>query len=555
MSYFFQNDTKDIVTESLAGLLSSSHSPVARLDVGNPDINVVVRADWSATMADTYVAVVSGGGSGHEPMHGGFVGAGMLTAAVCGGLFASPSYDAVLSTILHVAGKAGVLLVVKAYTGDCLIFGLAAEKARSLGVRVEMIIFSDDISIPHHPRPRGLAGTILVHKVCGFAAQMGRTLEEVKADAERVMRAVSTIGVSITSCRTPTSTNENRVRPGCAELGLGIHGEPGVEVITTQNVDMIVKRMVQMLAEKRKGEIAILLNNLGGVSELEMGIVCASLLKILKQNENSLTPKLLIGPAQLCTSLDMKGFSISFLELHQGFEEALKAPVNAQGWVQPVEIHDPLVVKARNQDAIARKVYKPSKDAKVESIVKTVCEVLISNEENLNNLDSFVGDGDTGLTFASGSRAVLAALKENKLPCGNLGDLFENIAEILDISMGGSSGILLSILFMNSSIGIKEGKTLQEALLGGVNKMMELGGAKPGFRTMIDSLLPAVEALKDGIEAAALAAEKGVENTKTMEKAGAGRSTYLNSESLKGHADSGASAIAISFRSIANLLK
>ena len=171
MTYFFQNTTKDLVPETVDGFLQYASTPVAKLDVGNPLINVVVRPDWTKEKADKQVAIISGGGSGHEPMHAGFVGEGMLTAAVCGGLFASPSYEAVLSTILHVAGNAGVFVIVKAYTGDCLIFGLAVEKAKALGVKVEMIIFSDDISIPDHPRPRGLAGTILMHKICGYYAE------------------------------------------------------------------------------------------------------------------------------------------------------------------------------------------------------------------------------------------------------------------------------------------------------------------------------------------------------------------------------------------------
>lgn len=559
MSYFFQNTTKDIVPDGVDGFLRYSHTPVAKLDVGSTDINVVIRPDWTKEKADNQVAIISGGGSGHEPMHAGFVGEGMLTAAVCGGLFASPSYDAVLSAILHVTGKAGSFVVVKAYTGDCLIFGLAVEKAKSLGVKVEMIIFSDDISIPDHPRPRGLAGTILMHKILGYYAQQKKSLEEIKKIAHLVMESTRTIGVSLTSCRLPTSTNENRVPPGKAELGLGIHGEPGVEVIDTQNVNEIIDLMVKKLTTpfpNKKDEshlpIAILINNLGGNSNLEMGIVCSSLLKNSFVKEHA---ELIIGPASLCTSLDMKGFSISFISLQSGFADALNAPVQTSAWCNPVQIHEPVVIPARNQLGANKKKHEGSQNEKVETLLRVICNTLIENEAKLNELDAFTGDGDTGLTFASGSRGILAVADKKELPFASLPDLFESIGEILQVSMGGSSGILLSILLLQTASAMRSGKNLQQGLLDGVNKMMELGGAKLGFRTMIDALLPAVEALKDGVDKAATAAEAGAEKTKDMEKAGAGRSTYLNSESLKGHPDAGAVAVAVVFRKIAETLK
>ena len=394
MRYFFQTTTKDIVPDAVTGFLQYSHTPVAKLDVGSQDINVVIRPDWTKEKADHQVAIISGGGSGHEPMHAGFVGEGMLTAAVCGGLFASPSYDAVLSTILHVAGNAGVFVVVKAYTGDCLIFGLAVEKAKALGIKVEMIIFSDDISIPDHPRPRGLAGVILLHKILGYFAQQKKSLEEIKKIAQLVMESTRTIGVSLTSCRLPTSTNDNRVPPNHAELGLGIHGEPGVEVIETQNVNQIVELMVKKLTTpfpQKKDEpnlpLAILLNNLGGNSNLEMGIVCSSLFKNSYVKEHG---ELLIGPSSLCTSLDMKGFSITFISLQSGFAEALKAPVQTHAWCNAVQIHEPVVIPARNQLNAGKKKHEGSQNDKVELLLRVICQKIIENEAKLNELEMVI---------------------------------------------------------------------------------------------------------------------------------------------------------------------
>src|SRR5881394_2231503 len=175
----FLNARETIVTESIDGLLSSSGGKLARLD-GYPHIKVVVRKNWDRRK----VAVVSGGGAGHEPAHAGFVGAGMLTGAVCGEIFASPSVDAVLACIMAVTGAPGCLLIVKNYTGDRLNFGLAAEKAKRLGYAVEMVIVSDDIALPDSSRPRGIAGTLFVHKIAGYLSESGLPLDAVKQGAQ-----------------------------------------------------------------------------------------------------------------------------------------------------------------------------------------------------------------------------------------------------------------------------------------------------------------------------------------------------------------------------------
>jgi dihydroxyacetone kinase len=476
-------------------------------------------------------------------MHAGYVGEGMLTAVVCGGLFASPSIDAVLTAILHVAGRAGVLLIVKAYTGDCLNFGLAVERAKSMGVLVDMVIFSDDIAIPDHPRPRGLAGTVLLHKILGFYAQKMVSLDELKSIAESVKARISTLGVSITSCSLPNSSKYNRIAGGHAELGLGIHGEPGVEILQTQNATEILKIMTDRLRAKRTGPLAVLMNNLGGVSELEMSILCESFLKI-----PGIETKVLIGPAPLCTSLDMKGFSLTFLELKDSeFEDALIAPVKVHGWVQPIKAHTPVSIPPRG--ITKRLEFIPSANANVERILRTITDTLIAHESDLNQLDALVGDGDTGTTFATGAREILSSL--DRLPLNDLSALFTNIGEILSRWMGGSAGVLLAIASLQTGRQLADGKTLAESLRSGLNQMMKLGGAGPGMRTMIDALVPAVDAMGEGWNAIAQAARAGAEATKSMGSAGAGRSSYLNSETLIGHADPGATAISIVFQALA----
>jgi dihydroxyacetone kinase len=206
--------------------LRTAGGRLARLD-GYPHIKVVVRSDWDRGR----VALVSGGGSGHEPSHAGFVGRGMLTAAVCGEVFASPSVDAVLAGILAVTGKAGCLLIVKNYTGDRLNFGLAAERARAQGLKVNMVIVDDDVALPDLPQARGVAGTLFVHKIVGAMAEEGADLDTLTAAAHRIIKGVVSIGMSLDTCTVPGSPKEDRIAPGKAELGLGIHGEAGIEQV------------------------------------------------------------------------------------------------------------------------------------------------------------------------------------------------------------------------------------------------------------------------------------------------------------------------------------
>src|ERR1700710_2001950 len=227
-----------LVNDAVDGLLAASGGRLARLD-GDPGIRVVLRAELDTGK----VAVVSGGGSGHEPAPAGFVAPGLLSAAVCGAVFASPSVDAVLAGILAVTGPAGCLLVIKNYAGYRLNFGLAAERARALGHKVETAIVSDDIALPDAKQPRGIAGTLFVHKVAGHAAEAGQPLEAVAACARRVAATAKSLGIAVSPCTIPGSPRSERLAEGQAELGLGIHGEPGVERITLPKASGLARMM------------------------------------------------------------------------------------------------------------------------------------------------------------------------------------------------------------------------------------------------------------------------------------------------------------------------
>ena len=330
MARFFFNNRKQLVNDAIEGILiSAPHGNLVKLDV-DPAIRIVARSDWDKSR----VAVISGGGSGHEPAHAGFVGKGMLTAAVCGDLFASPSVDAVLNAIVAVTGDRGCLLIVKNYTGDRLNFGLAAEKAKRYGLKVEMVIVADDIALPDNKQPRGIAGTALVHKIAGYAAEHGKSLSEVRDIAQQACDNLWSLGVAMQTCNLPGSDEEEgRIKQGHVELGLGIHGEPGASVVDTQNSKAIIDTLVTPLKAKAgDGRFAVLINNLGGVSALEMALLTKELAhSALKDNL-----AYLIGPAPLVSALDMKGFSLTLLKLNDLFEKALHEEVETLGWQKPV---------------------------------------------------------------------------------------------------------------------------------------------------------------------------------------------------------------------------
>lgn len=535
----FVNDKQSIVTEAIDGLVAAAGGRLGRLD-GYPHTRVVVRQDWTRSK----VAVISGGGSGHEPAHAGFVGPGMLTAAVCGDIFASPTVDAVLAGILAVTGAMGCLLIVKNYTGDRLNFGLAAERARSLGLNVRMVIVDDDIALPELSQPRGIAGTLFVHKIAGALADASTDLDTITAQANAAVKRIKTIGLSLDTCTIPGSPKEHRIGEGQAELGLGIHGEPGTAQIPFSGATDAVDRMAARLADAiDDGPHVALVNNLGGVSVLEMSVLMHALScsKIGKHISH------VIGPASLMTSLDMPGFSISLFQAEEADIQLLQQATPLAAWPGISTLGD--VQKVPLPKGLEPTPFTPSEDAAVRALLTGCCELLIASEDDLNALDAKSGDGDTGSTLAGAAKAMLATA--DGLPFAKPAELCQAIAQELSQTMGGSSGVLLAIFFAASGDAAASGKTMGDAFRAGLDRVQEVGGARSGDRTMIDALLPALDALKDGLPAAAKAARAGADHTATLSKANAGRAAYVGADQLKGHPDPGAEAVARVFEYLA----
>lgn len=533
MSQFF-NSKEAIVTDALDGVLSASGGRLARLD-GFPHIKVLIRNDWDKTK----VALVSGGGSGHEPAHAGFVGQGLLTAAVCGEIFASPSVDAVLAGILAVTGDAGCLLIVKNYTGDRLNFGLAAERARAFGLKVSMVIVDDDIALPDLPQARGVAGTLFVHKISGALADQGADLDTVTAAAQRVINGTASIGMSLDTCTVPGSPKEQRITAGRAELGLGIHGEPGVEQVNFEGARDAIRLVVDKLSlVMRDVPHVALLNNLGGATPIEMSI----LTKELASSSIANKLKWIIGPAPLMTALDMRGFSLSVLPVESAEDEqALQASVGSSAWPGMNSLASPLVVPIPEGLSPIKAI--ASKHPERRAFINRCCDLLISVEAELNALDAKSGDGDTGSTVTVAARALIDVLDD--LPLADMTQLFRAIGIELSQKMGGSSGVLLAIFFSAAGDASAAGQGVVSALTAGMHRIQQVGGAGIGDRTMIDALAPALAALPDGLLAASIAARKGADHTSEIVHAKAGRASYVAPDMLAGHNDPGAEAIAL----------
>ncbi len=548
MKQFF-NGTDAIVAQALLGTVSANADANLEVLDALPHIKVALRKERDPNK----VAILSGGGSGHEPAHLGFVGKGMLTGAIAGEVFASPSVDAVLAAIVHASGPAGCLLIVKNYTGDRLNFGLAAERAKALGYKVEMIIVQDDISIPDSKQPRGIAGTLFVHKMAGYLSEKGTSLEEMCDHLRPLAHSICSIGVAYSTCDLPGYAGDPASASPSAELGLGIHGEAGVAVFEPESSADTAGRVVERLKPHLSDDGArycLLLNNLGSCSNLELSVILRDILA----SEIGERISHVCGPHTFMTALNMYGYSVSLVPVDDTLIEGLSEPTDVAWWHAPTRTGSPDLVPIPK--VLEKVSYASDPDPEVDRVVSTLCSSIIAMEAKLNELDAIVGDGDTGLTFANGARSVLARKERGELPQANLGNMFHAISDDLSTSMGGSSGVLMALFFSSTGTALRSGLTMGEAIETGIASVCVYGGAKLGDRTMLDAAIPAAQCLLDGkgLKAAARAAADGAKATGSMTTANAGRSSYLREETLRGIIDPGAQAVADIFAVLAETI-
>ena len=549
------NDPRNLVREVLEGIVDTTPG-LALLDTEN----VIIRHD-ERRPEDRPVAVLSGGGSGHEPGHAGYVGKGMLAGAIAGDVFTSPSVDAVLAGIKAIAGPRGAVLIVKNYTGDRLNFGLAAEMAAAQGIPTEIVVVADDVALRDTVAPerrRGVAGTVFVHKVAGSAAEQGLPVEQVAALAREAAQAVGTMGVALGACTVPSVGKPGFVLGESEiEIGLGIHGEKGVERTQMQPADALVDRMMDtIIDDKALGagqRVAILVNGLGSTPPIELTVVARRALA--RAREKGLVVERLYTGVYL-SALDMPGCSLSILPLTDTLLAALDAPTEARGWCSDGRIAPErrIVAAPSTRTALADHARGPQAD-QIKAVALAVADALVAQEELLADLDSQAGDGDLGASMVRGAEAIRA------LPDAAFNTPESALAAIADTlrrAIAGSSGPFYAVGLVRAASALQGkpaagGQDWPEAFLAAVDAVERLGGARVGNRTMVDALRPAAETWAKELaagtpglaafQAAVAAAQQGADATADMQPS-LGRSAYLG-DRAKGVKDGGAVAVAL----------
>ncbi|NOW03705.1 dihydroxyacetone kinase subunit DhaK [Clostridium beijerinckii] len=320
------NDANLVLEDMLKGMVAAHPEYIKKLE----NADVLVRVD---SPIDGKVALVSGGGSGHEPAHGGYVGKGMLDAAVAGAVFTSPTPDQVYEAIKAVDSGKGVLLVIKNYTGDVMNFEMAKDMAEMEGINVKAVVVNDDVAVENSTYTagrRGIAGTVFIHKIAGAKAETGASLEEVTRVAEKVISNVRSMGMAISSCIVPAAGKPNfTLGENEMEIGMGIHGEPGTHREEIKTADEITEHLMSKILEDIKlnsgEEVAVMVNGLSSTPLMELYIVNKKVNEILEEKGVKIH-KTFVG--EFMTSLEMAGFSITVLKLDSELKELLDAPAN-----------------------------------------------------------------------------------------------------------------------------------------------------------------------------------------------------------------------------------
>lgn len=540
------------------------------------------------------VSLISGGGSGHEPAHAGFVGKGMLDAAVCGDVFASPSQIQVYQAIKETASEKGTLLIIKNYSGDMMNFKNAAYLAEEDGIKVDYVKVDDDIAVQdslYTVGRRGVAGTVLVHKVAGAAAQKGMELADVKAAAENAIANVRSIGFAFTSCTVPAKgTPTFEIAEDEMEYGVGIHGEPGIQREKTVSADELANRMTNELVLElnlQKGdEAALLINGFGATPLQELYLLNNAVAKVLDEKKIRVY-RTFVG--NYMTSIDMAGASVSLMKMNDQLKELLDSESDAPSFKVSGPVESVSYVNMRDNSEENKEVdaamttdqsWASIKDEKISLenmiyITDKMSECIIRNEIPFCELDSHAGDGDFGMSVAKGFKQLKREWNEiTEKHNDTIGEFLDACSMVIMEYCGGASGPIWGSAFraagksagQKTELTTKEFADMMQAAVNGIQKTGERSfgrGAVVGDKTLIDALVPCADAWskysaeeKTVKEIFALAAEEAVKGAKATEDivARMGRAGTVGDRSL-GYPDAGAYALGVIFTEIAQALQ
>lgn len=549
----------------------------AGIALAHPEINLIAKHKilLKKSLDPEKVSLISGGGSGHEPAHAGFVGKGMLDAAVCGDVFASPSQIQVYHALKATASKKGTLMIIKNYSGDVMNFKNAAALAEG-EVDVDYVIVNDDIAVKdslYTVGRRGVAGTVLVHKAAGAAAEQGCSLGEVKAAAQEAIDHVRSVGFALTSCTVPSKgTPTFSLGADEMEYGVGIHGEPGVGRQPLRTADELaaqtVSSLVQELSLKHGDEVTLLVNGFGATPLQELYLLNTAVCRQLAAR-GVLLYRIFVG--NYMTSIDMAGASVSVMQMTPRLKELIDAPCDApafhvSGSVPPsafVPADAPHPTNA-SYGALVPQCYAQVKDSlltkeNVLYLVDRMGSFIIANEVPFCELDSHAGDGDFGMSVSKGFKRLKEEwafiLDES---AQDIGAFLSACAFVIMEHCGGASGPIWGSAFHAAGKAAKGKQTLTaeevsallDAAVRGVQQTGERSfgrGAVVGDKTLIDALVPCAAAwqnchdLKEGFRSGAAAAVQGAKETEKI-AARMGRAGTVGERSI-GYPDAGAYAL------------
>lgn len=580
----FINDPAYLVNTALEALTFTN--PSLALDTTN---KVIYRRPAQHGSSPPQVSIISGGGAGHEPSFSAMVGKGLLSAAVSGTIFASPSAEQVRAAIMsRVDHEKGVLVTVMNYTGDVLNFGMAVEKAHAAGRQVEMVVVGDDVGVGRAKGGkvgrRGIAGTVLVHKISGALAAQGYPLADVAKVAKLTASNLVSVGASLEHVhvpgRAPPKTDDaGRLGEKEVEIGMGIHNEPGSSREEVELPELVGKMLKQLLDQAdtdraflnvNSNEVVLLVNNLGGVSALELGGITAEVVKQLQKDYGIRPVRILSGTYM--TSLNGLGFSISLLNVVNtdiggpSMIQLLDYPCEATGWAAPIskETWEERNQATREDPTTTGGDVKPSGltyDASLGmKALKAGLEYVVMAEPDVTRFDTVVGDGDCGIGLRRGAEAILEHLETKPLTGDALVDA-ASVTSLIEMAMDGTSGAIYAI-FLNALVhalstlapGDASAKVWAAALKQSCEALSRYTPARPGDRTLVDALYPFVDTLaaSGDVQKAAEASKAAAEATQGM-AASLGRSVYVGGSGFKHVPDPGAWGLACFFLGVAGL--
>ncbi|XP_048480613.1 triokinase/FMN cyclase isoform X1 [Plutella xylostella] len=520
------------------------------------------------------VAILGGGGSGHEPFAAGLVGAGMLDGAVAGGVFASPPTGHVLYAIAHLYkyNSGGVLVIIGNYTGDRLNFGKAIEKAKIAGIKVEGLIVGEDVASSHNKTGgRSMCGEVFFYKLCSAMAAQGFDLDAIRSMAVEANTHMATLGVCLSACSLPGQPPLFEIADDEMELGAGVHGEAGIRKMkmgtAAEVVQMILDKIIDHLKLVAGDKVVAMIDNLGGTSIMEMNILCGET-KAYLENHHITLCRTYAG--HMKTSLEMHGFQICLLRLpadrRENWLRLLDHPTEALGWagsqlsVADGEDNvgdDDGLLKSSERKGNLGPALSPAQQQTFRTSLMRASQALVAAVDQLNRLDSGCGDGDCGTTLKKFGQAILSYLDSQPLslveyPSNVLWDL----SEMAETDMGGTSGGIYSLGLAAASQAVASAQTIDrvtwlQALESAMEAITKYGGAEPGDRTMLDTLHAVSIAFKENlsvdwatlVQKLRSAAQEGAVSTATM-VARAGRASYVSSEYTRDE-DAGARAAAV----------